>query len=363
MSNPFMIAAQASTPIPPSTLNLAILAPRPGPKPKPLAERRSLHALQLARRDPITTATTDGLLAQFKSTVPAEIDSDSDNPDIRRRSWSREQKLAAVGYATTKRVYQKGEMVLISHKQACRDLGIQPIQLRKWIKDIDKIRSLHKGSRKGKLSQPAQFPEMEDRLYALILQKRQIGRKVSEKWIRRHARLEFESLWPEKVTIVRRRKVFAGMAFSAGWFNGFLKRKHLSLRVSTKRAQVVPADYKDKITSWLQFNRRAQATFNFELSEIANMDQTPISFEFLDGRTYDTTGVRTVFVKQTGSGWDRRQATLQILVHADGIQRCKPLLVFHGKNEDHRQKPISGPLKREYKLYDSRVEVKLSLIL
>jgi hypothetical protein len=105
----------------------------------------------------------------------------------------------------------------------------------------------------------------------------------------------------------------------------------------------------------------SQARFNFELSGIANMDQTPISFEFLGGRTYDTTGVRTVFVKQTGSGWDRRQATLQILVHADGIQRCKPLLIFHGKNEDHRQKPISGPLRREYRLYDSRVELSVVL--
>jgi hypothetical protein len=253
-------------------------------------------------------------------------------------------------------------MVLISHKQACRDLGIKPCQLRQWQKNIDKIRSLHKGSRKGKVSHPAQFPEMEDRLHTLILEKRQLGRQVSENWIRRHARLEFESLWPERVTIVEKRKVFSGMAFSNGWFTAFLKRKHLSLRQPTKRAQTVPADYKDKITSWLQFNRRAQARFNFE-PEIDNMDQTPISFEFLDNKTYNTIGARTVFVKQTGSGWDRRQATLQILVHADGIQRCKPLLIFHGMNEDHRQKPKAGNLRREYRLYDSRVEVRLILIL
>jgi hypothetical protein len=164
---------------------------------------------------------------------------------------------------------------------------------------------------------------MEDRLYALILEKRRLGRRIGENWIRRHVRLEFESLWPERVTIVEKRKVFSGMAFSNAWFRAFLKRKRLSLHASTKRAQVVPADYKDKITSWLQFNQCAQARFNFELLEIANIDQTPISFEFLGGRTYDTTGVRTVFVKQTRSGWDRRQATLQILVHADGIQRCK----------------------------------------
>jgi hypothetical protein len=74
------------------------------------------------------------------------------------------------------------------------------------------------------------------------------------------------------VTIVGGKKVFTDMAFSNGWFTGFLKRKHLSLRQGTKRAQVVPGDYKDKITSSLQFNRRAQARFNFELLEIANID-------------------------------------------------------------------------------------------
>jgi hypothetical protein len=228
---------------------------------------------------------------------------------------------------------------------------------RQWKKDVDKIRGLEKGQRKGKLTHPCKFPALEDKLHTLILEKRKIGRKVGENWIRRTARVEFEKLWPDKVTIVGKKKVFDGMGFSNGWLVGFLKRKNLSLRQPTKKAQVVPEGYKEKIISWLQFNRRAMAKFNFELSEIANMDQTPISFEFLDNKTYDTKGVRTVFVKQTGSGWDRRQATLQILVHADGIQRCKPLLVFHGKNQDHKQKPVSSNLKKEYKLYDSRVEV------
>jgi transposase-like protein len=185
MSNPFMIAAQASTPVPPSALNPAILAPRPGPKPKPLAERRLYH-LQLARTTPITI-TTEGLLAQFKSNTPTELDSDSDSRDTRRRSYTREQKLAAIGYATTKRVCLKGEMVPISHKQACKDLGLDPVQLRRWKKDVDKIRSLTKGSRRGTLTHTAHFPVLEDRLHALILEKRRLGRNVGEKWIRRHA--------------------------------------------------------------------------------------------------------------------------------------------------------------------------------
>jgi hypothetical protein len=131
MSNLFTITTQASKPILPSTLNPAILAPRAGLKPKPLAERQSLYAFQLTHYNPITTTTTDGLLAQFKANNLAEIDSDSDNLDIRQRSYTREQKLVAVGYTTTKYIYQKGEMVLILHKQACKDLGIDPVQLRR----------------------------------------------------------------------------------------------------------------------------------------------------------------------------------------------------------------------------------------
>jgi transposase-like protein len=360
MSNPFEIAAIATKPVP-LPLNLVPKATRPGPKLKSLAERESLHTLQLARHNSTPIATTaDGLLAQFKVTKDDESDPESScSGDIRRRSYTREQKLAAIGYATTKRVWdeKKQQMVVISHKQACRDLGLEPIILRRWKKNANNIRMLRKGQRKGKLTHPCNFPAMEDRLHTLILEKRKIGRKVGENWIRRNARIEFEKLWPEKVTIVAKKRVFHGMAFSDGWLTGFLKRKSLSLRQPTKKAQTVPEDYKEKIVNWLQFNRRAQAKFNFELSEIANMDQTPISFEFLDNKTYDTKGVKTVFVKQTGSGWDRRQATLQILVHADGIQRCKPLLIFHGKNQDHRQKPKASNLKREYKRYDSRVEV------
>jgi hypothetical protein len=86
------------------------------------------------------------------------------------------------------------------------------------------------------------------------------------------------------------------------------------------------------------------------------MDQTPLQFEFLSSKTYAIKGEKTVFVKSVRSGWDKRQCTLQILVHADGIPRCKPLLIFHGAC-DKRQHPKWPVLKKEYKLYDKRVAV------
>ena len=48
----------------------------------------------------------------------------------------------------------------------------------------------------------------------------------------------------------------------------------------------------------------------FKLLEIANIDQTPIAFEFLSGCTYNFKGAKTVWIKEQRSSWDQRQATL-----------------------------------------------------
>jgi hypothetical protein len=99
------------------------------------------------------------------------------------------------------------------------------------------------------------------------------------------------------------------------------------MRCKTKQAQKPLADFCEKIEAWLQFNRwntiinlssncgisRSPAVplvGRFKLLEIGNIDQTPIAFEFLSGRTYELKGVKTVWIKEQRSGWDKRQATL-----------------------------------------------------
>jgi hypothetical protein len=82
-----------------------------------------------------------------------------------------------------------------------------------------------------------------------------------------------------------------------------------------------------------------QVVGRFKLSEIGNMDQSPLAFEFLKGQTYEKRGERTVCLKGAKSGWEKRQCTLQIIVFADGVARCKPLLMFKGKpkSKDRRR--------------------------
>lgn len=48
----------------------------------------------------------------------------------------------------------------------------------------------------------------------------------------------------------------------------------------------------------------------FKLLEIGNMDQTPLPFDFLSGKTYNEKGAKTVWLKEFRSGWDKRQCTL-----------------------------------------------------
>ena len=48
------------------------------------------------------------------------------------------------------------------------------------------------------------------------------------------------------------------------------------------------------------------------------MDQTPLAFDFMGSRTYKSKGAKTVFQKESQSGWDKRQCTLQVIVFADG---------------------------------------------
>lgn len=61
------------------------------------------------------------------------------------------------------------------------------------------------------------------------------------------------------------------------------------------------------------------------------MDQTLLGFEFGSSeRTYDHTGNKTALLKGGKGGWENWQATLHNLVFADGVPRCKPLLIFKG---------------------------------
>ena len=66
-----------------------------------------------------------------------------------------------------------------------------------------------------------------------------------------------------------------------------------------------------------------------------------------DKRTYAETNSKDVIAKTGSSGWDKRQATLQLTVFGNSVSRVKPLLISKGKG--------LRIAKREKEKWDKRV--------
>ncbi|KAM4062954.1 DDE superfamily endonuclease [Hirsutella rhossiliensis] len=96
-------------------------------------------------------------------------------------------------------------------------------------------------------------------------------------------------------------------------------------------------------------------TRRFGKHRILNLDETPIPFEYLDGYTYEQRGARTIDGKSDRSGWNKRQATLILYIFADGIQRLKPKVIFHGAPP-----PFGRIMQDEGHLYSPEVTVEFN---
>lgn len=181
-------------------------------------------------------------------------------------------------------------------------------------------------------------------------------------WFHRVSKELFIEFYPENVP------TGTTFRFSNGWFRQFLSCHQISLRFVTNKASKLPSDYNETVLEWLRVNRRnSQLRLNneiglgenepnigrYRLSNIANMDQTPLPFEYLEGRTYNQKREKTIWAQSSQSEWDKRQATIQLTVFADGIPRVKPLIFFRGQG-------IGGGILTEKQSYDPRVVVKFN---
>lgn len=304
---------------------------RPGPKPKPLAERPYKPSKSVIRI---------------------------------QRSYSREKKICVLQFLLHHRIPResneklKRSMVPESGEdsqlraptihEASKYFRIPPNNIARWYRNQDKIVGSAGGSRQTARQWISDWPDMEKDLFELFMKRRGDGVLVSRGWFRKIAKQLFEKRYPGCGRV---------FVFSSGWFNGFLRRFNVSHRRVTKQATKLPGEYIEKVNSFLQFIRRNSQPTNppppklrhimqpnrFHASCIMNMDETPIPFEYLDGHTYDIRGNKTIGGKSERSGWDKRQATLILYIFADGSAPIKPKLIFHGK-PDGRQFDKEGHL-------------------
>ena len=178
---------------------------------------------------------------------------------------------------------------------------------------------------------------MEDKLYSEFLQLRKDGRKVKRWWFKTRAKQLMADLYPD----------VKDFKHSDQWFKGFRNRKNVSLRKRTHAAQHAPPSLRGALSKFHAKLFRVRRRGKFELSDIANMDQTPLPFVLDDGKTYNDKGEKEIWCATAPSGLDKRQCTVQLTIFADGKPRVRPTIIFRGQG-----KRVS---KTEKDAWDSRV--------
>lgn len=86
---------------------------------------------------------------------------------------------------------------------------------------------------------------------------------------------------------------------------------------------------------------------------ICNVDETPLLWEYLIGRTYNLQGAKTVWSKSADSGTEKRQCTLFLCVFTDGVPRVPSILIFAASTGDKIH-------QKESHLWDKHVHVEFS---
>ena len=114
------------------------------------------------------------------------------------------------------------------------------------------------------------------------------------------------------------------------WFERFQNR-YISLRRKTHCSQKPPTALESTINKFQSSLLRLRNTGDFKASDFANMDQTHLAFELDDGKIYDKKGVKEVWAQSEQSDLDNRQATVQLTVFADGVDRVRPTFILRGK--------------------------------
>ena len=228
-----------------------------------------------------------------------------------RRSFTKEFKLKAISY-----YYDNGKNM----NATANKFHVDRKQIRNWVQDEEKIQKLkHRG--KANRYRRAKFPLMENELFTLFTDMRKEGRRIKRWWFNAKAKELTRQMYPDEVDSFK---------LSHRWFEGFCRRKNISLRRKTHASQKAPEQLRNSIENFHAKLLRERRKGNYTLRDLANMDQTPLPFVLDDNKTYDKKGADEVWIASGASGLEKRQCTVQLTIFADG-STLPPLLISRGK--------------------------------
>jgi hypothetical protein len=155
----------------------------------------------------------------------------------------------------------------------------------------------------------------------------------------------------------------AAFKASHGWFRRFMSRHNLVWRRRNDNAKASAEELAPAVAMFINRIRALRMSRpddddlrfgQFGPQRTYDVDQVPLPFASTNTRTLEYAGTKRVWIKGAGSGLEKRQCTLQLLIRAEGRQP-KPCLIFRGNPS-----PKGHHLKlreEEAKHYDEDVRV------
>ena len=226
----------------------------------------------------------------------------------KRQSYTVSDKLRIVNFAE-----QHG------NRAAEREFGVSESNVRLWRKskeNLEKMPRLKQANRGKK----AAWPELEVDLLEWITEKRNNGLAILPSLVR------LKALDMAKNT---KYGIPEGQ-FKAGnhWCQRFMKRNGLSLRQKATLAQRLPDDYEEKIVRFHRYIIDLRKEHSYPLHVIANMDETPLTFDMPPNRTINSSGEKMIKIRTTGN--EKNHITVLLTCAGDG-SKLRPMVIFKRK--------------------------------
>ena len=208
-----------------------------------------------------------------------------------RNSYSIEQKRQVVTYAKEK-----------GRNEAARQFGLDSSMVGCWIGASKSWAiELNENSKRVGSGRTVFYPEAEKKLYDWIIGQRKQGLGVTYA-ITRVKMMEILSE-PEMMNLYG--DAAQNFKTSSRWVFAFMKRFNLSRRRRTKISQKLPSQTNELLKNFYQFIIHLRTEKAFELSNILNMDETPVWFDMAGNFTIDHTGEKTIHIRGTGNEKNR----------------------------------------------------------
>jgi len=97
------------------------------------------------------------------------------------------------------------------------------------------------------------------------------------------------------------------------------------MHTKTTIAQKLPHEYERKITEFQKYVINMRKKLYFEIGQLGNMDEVPLTFDVPSNKIVDVKGAKTITIKTSGN--EKMCYTVVLACCADGT-KLPPLLIF-----------------------------------